>query len=74
MNVTLRTKIRILEATLMPVVKCVSEVSVLRKMKEDWLDVSQRNGLQIVLGSIWLTVFKTVSFAKYTGQSRYLGL
>ena len=54
MKISTQTKIRILEASLMTVVKYGSEAWTLRKADEDLLDVFQRNCLQIVL-STWLT-------------------
>jgi hypothetical protein len=53
-KISLQTKIRILEARMMTVVKYGSEARVLQKAEEDLLDVFQRNCLQIVLGT-WLT-------------------
>ena len=50
----LTTKIRILEAKGMTVVKYGSEAWALRKEDENLLDVSQRNCLRIFLGT-WLT-------------------
>jgi hypothetical protein len=56
MKINMRTKIRILEITVMAVgseatvVKYGSETSALRKTEEDLLDVFQRNCLWIVLG------------------------
>ena len=46
-----QTKIRILEATVMTVVKYSSEAWTLRKADENLLDVFQRNCLRIVLGT-----------------------
>jgi len=48
---SLQTKIRILEATVMTVVKYGSEAWALRKEDENLLDVFQRNCLRIVLGT-----------------------
>ena len=48
-KISLQTKIRILEATVMTVVKYVSEAWALQKADENLLDVFQRNCLQIVL-------------------------
>ena len=53
-KICLQTKIRILEATVMTVVKYSSEAWALRKADENLLDVFQRNCLRIVLGT-WLT-------------------
>ena len=50
-KISLQTKSRILEATVMTVVKYGSETWVLRKVDEDLLDVFQRNCLRIVLGT-----------------------
>ena len=47
----IQTKIRALKATVMIVVKYVSEAWVLRKADEDLLDVCQRNCQWIVLGT-----------------------
>ena len=49
-KISLQTKIRILEATVITVVKHGSEAWALRKTDEDLLDVFQRNCLRIVLG------------------------
>jgi hypothetical protein len=48
-KLNLRTKIRILEATVMTIVKYGPEVWMLRKTDEDFLDVFQKNCLPIVL-------------------------
>ena len=53
-KISLQTKIRILEATVMTVVQYGSEAWALRKLEENLLDVFQRNCLRIVLGT-WLT-------------------
>ena len=50
-KISLQTKIRILEATVMTVVKYGSEAWVLRKAGENLLDIFQRNCLRIVLGA-----------------------
>ena len=50
-KIGVQTKIRILEATVMTVVKYGSESWVLQKEDKDLLDVSQRNCLRIVLGT-----------------------
>ena len=50
-RISLQTNIRILEATVMTVVKYGSEAWALRKADENLLDVFQRNCLQIVLGT-----------------------
>ena len=50
-KISLQTKIRILEATVMTVVKYGSEAWTLRKADENLLDVFQRNCLRIVLGT-----------------------
>ena len=50
-KIILQTKIRILEATLLTVVKFGSEAWALRKADEHWLDVCQRNFIRIFLGS-----------------------
>ena len=47
----MQTKIRILEATVMTVVKYCSKAWVLQKTDENLLDVFQRNCLRIVLGT-----------------------
>jgi len=47
---SLQTIVRILEATVMKVVKYGSEERALQKADEDLLDVFQRNCLRIVLG------------------------
>ena len=47
----MQTKIKILETTVMTVVKFSSEAWALRKVDEDLLDVFQRNCLRIVLGT-----------------------
>ena len=47
----LQTRIRILKATVMTVVKYGSETLTLQKMDEASLDVFQRNCLQIFLGA-----------------------
>ena len=48
---SVQTKIRILEATVMTVVKYGSEAWVLRKADENLLDFFQRDCLWIVLGT-----------------------
>ena len=48
-KISLQTKIRILEGTVMTVVKYGSEVCALRKTDEGLLDIFQRNCLRIVL-------------------------
>jgi hypothetical protein len=53
-KISLQIKIRIMEGTMMTVVKYGSEAWVLQKVYKDLLDVSQRNCLWIVLGT-WLT-------------------
>ena len=53
-KISLVTKIRILEATMMTVVKYGSDAWALQKTDENLLDVFQRNCLWIVLGT-WLT-------------------
>ena len=50
-NISLHTKIRILETTVMTAVKYGSETWALRKADENLLDVFQRNCLRIVLGT-----------------------
>ena len=50
-KISLQTQIRILEATVMTVVKYGSEAWTLRKADENLLDVFQRNCLRIVLGT-----------------------
>ena len=50
-KISLQTKIRILEATVMTVVKYGSEAWTLQKADENLLDVFQRNCLRIVLGT-----------------------
>ena len=50
-KISLQTKIRILEATVMTVVKYGSEAWALRKADENLLDVFQRNCLRTVLGT-----------------------
>ena len=50
----MQTKIRILEVTVMTVVKCCFEAWTLWQADEDLQDVSKRNCLRIVLGT-WLT-------------------
>jgi hypothetical protein len=50
-KINLETKIRILEATVMTVVKYGSEAWALQKTDEDLLDVFQRNCLKTVLDS-----------------------
>ena len=50
-NITLQTRIKILEVTVMTVAKYGSEAWVLRKADEYLLDVFQRNCLRIVLGT-----------------------
>ena len=50
-KISLQTKIRILEATVMTVVKYGSEAWGLRKADENLLNVFQRNCLRIVLGT-----------------------
>ena len=50
-KISLQTKIRILEATVMTVVKYGSEAWTLRKADGNLLDVFQRNCLRIVLGT-----------------------
>ena len=50
-KISLQTKIRILEATVMTVVKYGSEAWALRTADEDLLDVFLRNCLRIVLGT-----------------------
>ena len=50
-KISLQTKIRILEATVMTVIKYSSEARALRKAGENLLDVFQRNYLRIVLGT-----------------------
>jgi hypothetical protein len=50
-KISMQTKIRILEATVMTVVKYGSEAWALRKEYEDLLDIFQRNCLRIVLGT-----------------------
>ena len=63
-KISLKTKIRILEATVMTVVKYGSEAWTLQKADENLLDISQRNCLHIVLGTRrnWVPgpVFQTV--------------
>jgi len=53
-KISLQTKIRVLEATKMTVVKYGSEVRALRKMKEDLLDLFQKYYLWIILVT-WLS-------------------
>ena len=53
-KISLRTRTRKLEATVMTVVKQASEAWALRKKQKHLLDVFQRNFLRIVLG-IYLT-------------------
>ena len=50
-KISMQTKIRILEATAMTVVKYGSEAWALQKADENLLDVFQRNCLRIVLGT-----------------------
>ena len=50
-KISLQTKSRILEATVMTVVQYGSEAWVLRKADENLLDVFRRNCLRIVLGT-----------------------
>ena len=50
-KISLQNKIRILEATVMTVVKYGSEAWALRKADENLLDAFQRNCLRIVLGT-----------------------
>ena len=50
-KISLQTKIRILEATVMTVVKYGSEAWALQKADENLLNVFQRKCLQIVLGT-----------------------
>jgi len=50
-KISLKTKIRISEATVMTVVKYGSEAWALQKADENLLDVFQRNCLRIVLGT-----------------------
>ena len=50
-KISLQTKVRILEATVMTVVKYGSEAWVLRKADEYLLDVFKRNCLRIVMGT-----------------------
>ena len=50
-KISLQTKFRIVEATVMTVVKYGSEAWMLRNADEDLLDVFQRNNLHIVLGT-----------------------
>ncbi|XP_065564247.1 uncharacterized protein LOC136029671 [Artemia franciscana] len=50
-KISLRTKNRILEATVMTVVKCGSEACAFRKTDKDLLDVFYTNCLRIVLGN-----------------------
>ena len=59
-KISLQTKIRILEATVMTVVKYGSEAWALRKADENLLDVFQRNCLRII--------------RKSAVQSHFLGL
>ena len=49
-KISLQTNIRMLEATVMTVVKYGSEAWALRKVDENLLDVFHRNCLRIVLG------------------------
>ena len=51
MKISLKTKIKISEATVMTVVKYDSVSWALQKTDEDLLDVFQRNCQQIVLGT-----------------------
>jgi len=46
-KINLQTKIRILAATVIAVIKYGSEAWALRKADEDWLDVFQKNCLRI---------------------------
>ena len=56
-EISLQTKIRILEATVMTVVKYGSEAWGLRKADEDLLDILQRNFLRIALGNRLIDLF-----------------
>jgi len=47
----MQTKTRILEVTVMTVVKYGSEAWGFRKTDKDWLNVLERNCLRIVLGT-----------------------
>ena len=71
---SLQTKVRILEATVMTVVKYGSEAWALRKTDENLLDVFQGNCPRIFLVPGRLTIFQTVGCTKNVVQSRFLGL
>ncbi|XP_065572446.1 uncharacterized protein LOC136034884 [Artemia franciscana] len=74
-RISRRTKIRILEATVMTVVKYGSEPWAHRKKTDEDLQGVFR---EIAYGLFWvpgrLTVFQTVGFPKRAVQSRFLGL
>ena len=73
-KISLQTKIRILEATEMTVVKYGSEAWALRKADEILLDVFQRTCLGIVSGTRLTDLLQTVGCTKNVVQSRFLGL
>jgi hypothetical protein len=50
-NISLRTKIRIVEPTVMIMVKLCSETGALQKAEDDILNFSEKNCLKIVLGT-----------------------
>ena len=70
----LQAKIRILEATVMTVVKYDSKMWVLQKAEEDLLDVFQRHCLQIVFGTQLTDCISNSELYKSVVQSCTLGL
>jgi hypothetical protein len=73
-KISLQTKIRILEATLMTVVKYGYEAWALRTADEALLDIFQRNCLRIVLGTLLTDRISNSRLYEKCGSIRFLGL
>ena len=69
-EITLQTKIRILKATVMTVVKYGLDAWALRKVDEDFLDVFQRNCLRTFLGTRLTDRISNSSLYKKCGSIR----